>query len=417
MLKYLYGLIKIITNVLSSVYTNLERVVLRGIVTVSIFVYAFTAPTNQRVSHDSIQVKVSDFFIWLKHMANKRIAKQFTAPKELDPMSVNRIKLQDLTNDMFYKLTDGYKKPLVITDVVKDHNILKNKWTSDKLKDLLKDTIVPVTKDNVLKNMFNDPNAFFNKIKHSENDELFFENMTYGNYCEKLKNNEKYYLLNLAMPDPILDSFNKDFQIDDLTKTFPILGTRIGCDMFIGRDGSGTPLHCEQSASFGYQIKGSKVWYLVDQEYDDAFESIPSTMRVNYITQHTFSNNNSKVARSVPHYKVQINENEMLYFPRLIWHETQNIGNNIMFSTRMEPPTIHNMDYANIYPLIYVSSILAHAYNTVTKAFLKPHTTKDINELGTSDFPKMIENEIATKVVNDFVFRLNTPYFIKNFNR
>lgn len=250
---------------------------------------------------------------WLNYFENWMI-KRYLVRKKIDPMPIPSIDADELTDELFIKMSRHYRHPVLIKGFMKDTNAVK-RWNTDYLKKVIGDFEV-------------------NTIKYVEKFEI--KKMTFNKFTDEMTKDDIYINNNHT----ILGNFPQLF--DDIQPQFSLLLKILkSCNLysvhianlFIGyNDNSkkctGSSMHCGGSGNFFCMLKGRKHWTLIDPQYSCLLKG--RVARTGIHAQTLFDMGDlpldqiPPIFTYLPRYEVMMEEGDILYNPPWWWHRIIN---------------------------------------------------------------------------------------------
>jgi hypothetical protein len=216
-----------------------------------------------------------------------------------------------LDDTMFYNITLGYTRPVLIKGVYK--NDMLKPYTFENLKSKHGD--IPVE-----------------ALKYGDNSKAIVESIkvTFGAYLDMINAGKKYYM---TVNNSIANALDKERFMEFYMNI--LKGTNGFSNIFIGNKDSSTHLHSEIAGSCASQISGVKKWYLIDPKYSEYLNPIPDKNNIFHMSTRGFIKNRDNVIENVPRYEAICESGDFLFVPPWWWHETLNLTDeHIMLSYR-----------------------------------------------------------------------------------
>lgn len=235
----------------------------------------------------------------------------------VEPIPVKSIDVSELTKEKFIKMTEGFTQPFVVKGFLKDSRAV-NEWNLEFFSDKYGDTKLPT----ILNADIKTHEKYINN-KDAEK----YNYVTMKEFVDSIKNGEKMYINNVSR---IFGYHPELLDYLELEKIEKYTGEDIKnevhiTNLFIGGKGTGTSLHCSVTGNFFYNIKGNKLWYLIDPKYTRYLRPILS--RTGLFAVSKLDVCNAKVgdyALNIPRYEVVLEEGDMLFNPPFYWHAITN---------------------------------------------------------------------------------------------
>jgi len=100
--------------------------------------------------------------------------------------------------------------------------------------------------------------------------------------------------------------------------------------MFVGRNGTSTPLHCASNWNFFTMLDGKKTWYFVDPEHSWFMYPLAAMGRAAIFCMPPYPDEYDEgrfpLMKWLPYYKVTIEPGDLLFNPPWWWHAVRNIS-------------------------------------------------------------------------------------------
>jgi hypothetical protein len=234
-----------------------------------------------------------------------------------EPTNVPSIDVKNLTIEKFIKLTNNFTTPLVVKNFLKDSVAVK-KWDLDFFANKYGDTKLPVIE-----------NADINEHKNYINSKTpeKYKYITMKEFTDSIKQGKKVYINNVSR---IFGEHPELLNDLDLGKIKKYTGEDIKdevhiTNLFFGGKGTGTSLHCSITGNFFYNIKGKKLWYLIDPKYTKYLRPILSRTGLFAVSLLDIcTSKQGDYPLSIPRYEVLLEEGDMLFNPPWYWHAITN---------------------------------------------------------------------------------------------
>lgn len=238
----------------------------------------------------------------------------------VDPIPVPEIDVKDLTKDKFVQLTNNFTTPLVVKGFLKDSDAVRY-WDLDFFAEKYGNTKLPVVQNGDIKNH----KKYTNSTAPEE-----YNYITMAEFIDSVKSGKKMYINNVSRifgyhPE-LLDDLDlgkiKDYTGEDIKDEVHIT------NLFIGGEGTGTSLHCSITGNFFYNIKGNKLWYLIDPKYTKYLKPMLSRTGLFAVSMLDICNaEENDYPLNIPRYEVLLDEGDMLFNPPFYWHAITNKSN------------------------------------------------------------------------------------------
>lgn len=243
--------------------------------------------------------------------------KKYKCTKYVEPDTIKTIDISELTKEKFILLTDNFRTPLVVKGFLKDSSAVKQ-WCLDFFADKYGDTKLPVITNADIK---------VHSTYISNNESEKYEYITMKEFIESIKNGSKMYINNVSRifgyhPE-LLDYLElekiKEYTGEDIKDEIHIT------NLFFGGKDTGTSLHCSITGNFFYNIKGSKIWYLIDPKYTKYLRPLLSRTGLFAVSRLDICNpKEGDYILNIPRYKVTLDEGDLLFNPMWWWHAVTN---------------------------------------------------------------------------------------------
>lgn len=182
-----------------------------------------------------------------------------------------------------------------------------------------------------------DPVLFVNHEAYGEEEaEEGFEVSTLANYIDTLEEGGKYARFHPLLdrhPELLEDLDRKWINDRMLQKTF---GGTIFHILFMGAQGSKTPVHNAGSDNFFLQIEGQKKWTLWPTDYTLMFQPEANRGPAKSCDIDPSNPDLSKYQgyQYLDYYETTINPGDILYIPAYLWHHVENVTRSIGIGAR-----------------------------------------------------------------------------------
>lgn len=235
----------------------------------------------------------------------------------LKPMNVPTIHVNDLTKEKFITLTNNFTTPLVVKNFLEDSMAIKY-WNLDFFANKYGDVKLPVIQNADI----NSHQAYLSSKTPEK-----YKYITMKEFITSIKNGEKMYINNISrifgLHPELLDYLN-------LSKIKKYTGENIEdevhtTNLFFGGKGTGTSLHCSITSNFFYNIKGRKLWYLIEPKYTKYLKPLVSRTGLFAVSQLDICTAMpGDYPLNIPRYEVLLEEGDMLFNPSWYWHAITN---------------------------------------------------------------------------------------------
>ena len=231
----------------------------------------------------------------------------------VEPSEVPSIDISDLTKDKFIELTNNFTTPLVVKNFLKNSPAVKH-WNLDFFATKYGDVKLPV-----IENADINQHQTYLDSKSPEK----YKYVTMAEFVESVKQGKKLYINNISR---IFGYRPELLDYLELEKIKEYTGENIKdevhtTNLFFGGAGTGTSLHCSITSNFFYNIKGQKLWYLIDPKYSNYLKPLLSRtglFAVSLLDICTAKPGDYPL--NIPRYEVLLEEGDMLFNPSWWWH-------------------------------------------------------------------------------------------------
>lgn len=228
---------------------------------------------------------------------------------------VPEIHVNNLTREKFLQLSNNLSTPLVVRGFLKDTPAVK-KWSPQYFAKHYGGSVLPVI-----------ANGEVSKMKgYGRTDHKY---MKLADICQSILNGEKMYLNNVSRIFGLHPELLNDMQLENVKKytNIDVKHSDNITNMFMGGKNTGTSLHCAMTGNFFYNIKGCKLWYLIDPKYTPYL--LPSSSRTGLFAVSRINIFNAKPGDhifNIPRYKVVMKSGDLLFNPIWYWHAIKNLS-------------------------------------------------------------------------------------------
>lgn len=308
-----------------------------------------------------LDLKITDK--WLNQFENKMINK-YVSKTEIPPTEIPIINAKDLTNDLFVKLSNNYRRPIVIRGFMKDAPAVQ-KWNLEYLNEIAGDFKI-------------------NTVTYES--ELEIKEMTFNEFVQK--HNEGIYINNnrtLLGTFPKLYDDVKDY-IKLLINSLPSTNLRNVhiAHLFIGstdKKTTGSNMHCAGNGNMFIQVKGQKTWVLIDPNYSCLLKGRVAQNGVHAQTLFDMPDTDISIyptaLKHLPRYEVTLEQGDLLWNAPWWWHRVANHkGLSIGMAVRNAKVTKLNVLNNLLYTLSGNTYLM---YNTLTISLYEKYIGKNKN--------------------------------------
>jgi hypothetical protein len=235
----------------------------------------------------------------------------------IKPDHIPSIDISELTKDKFIKLSNNFTTPIVIKNFLKDSKAIKD-WDLDFFAKNYGSTELPIIENA-------DIRAHKNYIQTKTTEKYNY--ITISQFVDSIKKGGKRYANNVSrifgLHPELLDYLDlekiKYYTGEDIKNEVHIT------NLFIGGKGTGTSLHCSITGNFFYNIKGQKLWYLIDPKYSRYLKPLLSRTGLFAVSQLDICNAKpGDYPLNIPRFEVLLDEGDMLFNPPWYWHAITN---------------------------------------------------------------------------------------------
>ena len=319
--------------------------------------------------------------------------------KKIKPIKIPTINNSELSNDLFIKLSNNFRNPVLIKGFLKDTNAVNN-WNKDYLKNIIGDFKINIlNNDDKLKIINYKFNEFINKM---ETDNIYI-------------NNNHTILSNFPV---LFNDIKTKFNIFINTLNTNLRNIHIA-NLFIGynkKDNlTGSNMHCGGSGNFFCMIKGTKRWTLIDPKYSCILKGRAASSGIHAQTLFDMPDTNlstyPEILEYLPRYDIVLEPGDILWNAPWWWHRIENgDGFNVGLAIRNNKVTKLNIQNNLTYTLsgytyLFYNSILIGLYEKIMFKKDKHFTTTEESSKGNvlyqiekliKKYPKTIQlNEIT----------------------
>jgi len=301
---------------------------------------------------------------------------------------------EDVTTDLFYKLTHGKTCPIVIRGLIKDVDAVK-KWDSNYfIENYGKTKLLNISKQNEKEH-----NAYT-----SFNRTLKCQNLSIEESVNRMldKNSESIYINNITEIFSKHPELVNDLELDHIKKLDDSIDekTWLKINMFMGGHQTGSSLHCAVAGNFFFNIKGRKKWILIHPKYSKYLKSTPSKLFEFCISGYDIENPTDEL-KKIPKYEVILESGDVLYNAPWWWHYVKNESNYTIGCAVRDHTVYYQNFYNNSFFMLMSSYVwkLNPIYLWMLDKFIGRETIK--NESMKSD--KYIVNNLTDHPVEPHV--------------
>ena len=289
------------------------------------------------------------FEILLNKYENRLIHKYLLKGKTVKPTAIPTINAYDLTEKNFKKLSNNYRKPVLIKGFMKGAPAVK-KWSLEYLSDIIEGDfkLNCVSYDQGLQVV---PLTFRQYMERKEENIYINNNHTLISHFSQLFNDIKERFLLLKA---ILHRIPKHIHIANL---------------FIGYGKKkGSHLHCGGSGNFFVQIAGRKHWTFIDPKYSSSLKGRLSESGIHAQTLFDMPDScistTPEIFHYMPRYEVELEPGDIVWNAPWWWHRIHNTndGLNIGMAIRLNKVTKLNLQNNWLYTLSGYTYVLYNSF-------------------------------------------------------
>ena len=285
---------------------------------------------------------------WLNWFENKMIRK-YVSSGEIYPKAIPTIQSDDLTNELFCKLSDNFRNPVVIRGYMKDTTAVKM-WDKDYLTKKIGDYELMI-------------------LRKEENVKL--EMMKFKEFTYKMEDEDIYINNNNTLLCAFPEIYN-DIK-ERFTSFIGSLETNLRnihiANVFMGFNKDkvmGSNMHCGGSGNFFCMIKGEKRWTLIDPKYSCVLKGRAAESGIHAQTLFDMPDTDlgtyPKMLTRLPRYEVTLEPGDILWNAPWWWHRIEN-GNGLSIGLAIRNNKVTKLNLQN--NLMYTLSGYTYLwYNT-----------------------------------------------------
>jgi hypothetical protein len=237
--------------------------------------------------------------------------------KYQNPTPLPSIDISQLTKEKFIKLTNNFTTPLVVRGFLKDSPAVK-KWNLDFFARQYGQTQLPVILNADIK-----AHQSYLSSKESEK----YNYITLKDFVNSIKKGNKLYINNVSRIFGYHPELLNDLNLEKIEKyTGENLKDEVHItNLFMGGKSTGTSLHCSITGNFFYNIKGRKLWYLIDPKYTRYLKPLLSRTGLFAVSRLDICNAKpGDYPLNIPRFEVILEEGDLLFNPPFYWHAITN---------------------------------------------------------------------------------------------
>jgi hypothetical protein len=346
---------------------------------------------------------------WLSKFENKMI-KKYVPDKPIDATKIPTINVSELTDELFNKISNNYRRPVLIKGLMKDSTAVK-KWNLDYLKETIGDfkiNVVSYDSDLEIKEMsfneftekqqeglyINNNHTILSKFPHLFND--FKDHYMFLLKTLKSTNLKNIHIANLFIgTSEETKSIIKDKKNETETETETEIGNKIntGSVKKIKRNITGSNMHAGGSGNMFVQVIGNKTWTLIDPEYSCILKGRVAQNGIHAQTLFDMPDTDigiyPTILKYLPRYEVTLEPGDVLWNAPWWWHRIRNHKKlSIGMAIRNNKVTMLNLKNNFTYTL---SGYIYLVYNTWTISLYEKYIGEHVH-FGVSKQEKTNDN-------------------------
>ena len=172
----------------------------------------------------------------------------------------------------------------------------------------------------------------------------------------------------------VFNQMLKDNYFPKLNKVFK--KEKLYYDYFNTEPSHVTGIHNEMNSTINIQLKGSKLWKLIDPKYSDFLLPFTSKKEKNQYLSMRFGWDKLPSKLNVPYYEVLIEEGDLLFVPSWWWHQPISIERSKHIAIR----SVHDDTFRHHIFMPEIQYKFAYLIPLFYKGFNDPTSNKDLNE-------------------------------------
>jgi hypothetical protein len=164
--------------------------------------------------------------------------------------------------------------------------------------------------------------------KYGEEEVMLTRGDIGADYAGKLKEVEdpRVYLVNC---ETVYKKYPEIEKAANLKRFAPYLNKDLGyCQLFAGKHGTKTPLHCASNWNLFALYEGTKTWYMIDPEHSWFLYPLSVTGRAANFCFPPFPDEYDEkkfpLMKWLPYYKIEMQAGDLLFVPPWWWHAVRN---------------------------------------------------------------------------------------------
>lgn len=189
----------------------------------------------------------------------------------------------------------------------------------------------------------------------------------------QINKNNKIEIIN-KHPTNHVNIFNQQVDFKYFSHLNSTIKDTLHYDYFDTSKGHITGIHNEMNSTINFQIEGTKEWTLVDPYYSDYFVPFTTKSSQNQYISLIYGWGRLPQRFKIPHYKVTIEKNDMLFVPSWWWHQPVSMtqSKHVALRTVHDDTFYHDLFMPN--KLYMYAYWLPYIYNNTT-----PTDNTDLN--------------------------------------
>ena len=171
--------------------------------------------------------------------------------------------------------------------------------------------------------------SFDNLVEKYGEEEVMLTRADIGkDYTGKLKEivDPRVYLVNC---ETVYKKYPEIQKAANLTQFAPYMNKDLGyCQLFAGKNGTKTPLHCASNWNLFALFQGTKTWYMIDPEHSWFIYPLSVVGRAANFCFPPFPDEYDEtkfpLMKWLPYYKVEMQAGDLVFVPPWWWHAVRN---------------------------------------------------------------------------------------------
>lgn len=248
-----------------------------------------------------------------RHCVRMQSASGFLEARRPEPLP--EVRAEEATPEVFLKMTDRLRRPLVVRGYAKDAKATRL-WSLNYFEEQFGSSSYPVVADSGAE----DPIT-----KRTR-----FEKISVREMVEYIRAGEGHrYIANLTRIFTDHPTLIDDMEIGRLPRLW---GGAEGpecfdaINMFMGGHGTGSNMHCAFASNFFNNIVGRKRWVFIDPQYSNYLLPMPSRPFIySDVLFDPGDDELGRFTRLLPSYEVVLEPGDVLYNAPWWWHRVENV--------------------------------------------------------------------------------------------